>query len=97
MREVLAPYDLSRYCTVVLGCTHFNYFKDSFHRILPEDIAMIDGSSGTVHNLQRVLAEQHLLEPGGGTVTYYTSGRLAESLRPRYENLLQRLDDMLTY
>lgn len=53
LREMLAPYDLSRYCTVVLGCTHFNYFKDSFNRILPEDIAMIDGSSGTVHNLHR--------------------------------------------
>ena len=97
LREMLAPYDLSRYCTVVLGCTHFNYFKDSFNRILPEDIAMIDGSSGTVHNLHRMLAEQHLLETGSGKVTYYISGRLAEALRPRYQSLLQRLDEMLTY
>ena len=58
---------------------------------------MIDGSSGTVHNLHRMLAEQHLLETGSGKVTYYTSGRLAEALRPRYQSLLQRLDEMLTY
>ncbi len=97
LREVLAPYDLSHYCTVVLGCTHFNYFKDSLNKILPEDIAIIDGSMGTVNNLQNVLAEKNLLEQNTGRVQYYTSSRLAEQLRPRYEQLLLRLDEMLTY
>lgn len=97
LREMLAPFDLRQYCTVVLGCTHFNYFKDSFHKILPEDIVMLDGSGGTVNNLHHVLAERGLLENGSGTVQYYTSGRLAEQLRPRYGQLLQRLEAMLTY
>ena len=97
LREVLQPYDLNRYCTVVLGCTHFNYFKDSFHNILPGEITMLDGSSGTVNNLHAVLERHNLLETGSGSVTYYTSGRLAEEMRPRYEMLLKRLDDMLTY
>ena len=97
VQEALAPFDLRRYCTVVLGCTHFNYFKDSFHKILPEDIAMLDGSDGTVNNLQHVLAEKNLLETGTGQVQYVTSGRWAEQLRPKYERLLQRLEEMLTY
>ena len=97
LRQVLAPFDLNRYCTVVLGCTHFNYFKNSFHKILPEDIAMIDGSAGTVNNLYHVLEEQDLLEEQSGKVQYYTSGRSAEQLRPKYEQLLLRLDEMLTY
>jgi glutamate racemase len=97
LREVLQPYDLNRYCTVVLGCTHFNYFKDSFHNILPGEITMLDGSSGTVNNLHAVLERHNLLETGSGSVTYYTSGRSAEEMRPRYEMLLKRLDDMLTY
>jgi len=97
LQEVLAPFDLSRYCTVVLGCTHFNYFKDSLNRILPDEIAILDGSSGTVNNLQHVLAERGLLEQGSGSVQYYTSGRSAECLRPKYERLLRRLDEMLTY
>ena len=97
LREVLQPYDLNRYCTVVLGCTHFNYFKDSFHNILPGEITMLDGSSGTVNNLYAVLERHNLLETGSGSVTYYTSGRSAEEMRPRYEMLLKRLDDMLTY
>ena len=97
LQEALAPFDLRRYCTVVLGCTHFNYFKDSFHKILPEDIVMLDGSDGTVNNLQHVLAEKNLLETGTGQVQYVTSGRWAEQLRPKYERLLQRLEEMLTY
>ncbi len=97
LRDVLAPFNLNRYCTVVLGCTHFNYFKDSFHNILPGEIAMLDGSYGTVNNLYRVLKERNLLENGTGKVQYYTSGRSAEQLRPQYEELLRRLDDMLTY
>ena len=97
LREVLQPYDLNRYCAVVLGCTHFNYFKDSFHNILPGEITMLDGSSGTVNNLHAVLERHNLLENGSGSVAYYTSGRSAEEMRPRYEMLLKRLDDMLTY
>ena len=97
LREQLAPYDLHHYCTVVLGCTHFNFFKDSFHKILPEDIAIIDGSGGTVNNLQHVLERNILRERGEGHISYYTSGKNAEALRPKYERLLQRLDDMLTY
>lgn len=97
LRDVLAAYNLEEYCTVVLGCTHFNYFKDSLRKILPEDTVLLDGSIGTVNNLQRVLAEKNLLEQNTGHVQYYTSGRLAEHLRPRYEQLLLRLDEMLTY
>ena len=97
LRDVLKPYDLTRYCTVVLGCTHFNYFKDSLNRILPEDITMIDGSEGTVRNLRHMLEERDLLEQNSGKVQYYTSGRSAEELRPRYEQLLKRLDEMITY
>lgn len=97
LREILSAFDLEQYCTVVLGCTHFNYFKDSFHKILPEEIIMLDGSDGTVKNLQHVLAEKELLETGQGRVTYYTSGRSAEQQRPHYERLLRRLDKMLIY
>ena len=97
LREATKDFELQQYCTVVLGCTHFNYFKDSFHKILPGEITMLDGSSGTVNNLYHVLEQKGLLETGSGNVNYYTSSRSAEHLRPSYEALLKRLDDMLTY
>ena len=95
LREVTQNLDLQQYCTVVLGCTHFNYFKDSFRNVFGADVTLLDGSHGTVNNLHRVLAERNLLEQNSGTIRYYTSGREAEELRPKYELLLNRLEAML--
>ena len=97
LREVLQERDLAQYCTVVLGCTHFNYFKDSFRNIFGPEVTLLDGSGGTVNNLYRVLEEQHLLEQNTGDIRYYTSGREAEVLRPQYDLLLNRLEKMLNY
>lgn len=52
--------DISRYSALVLGCTHFNYFKDSFRNILPDGARIVDGTLGTVSQLLRRLE----LEPG---------------------------------
>ncbi len=97
LRRSLEPLDLHRYCTVVLGCTHFNYFKDTLHCLLPEDIPMIDGSGGTVNHLQHVLEASSLSEDGGGSVEYYVSGRADTAHSGRYRALLRRLDEMLLY
>ena len=35
----------------MLGCTHFNYFKDSLREILPSNVSIIDGNEGTVKRL----------------------------------------------
>ena len=48
LREALSAYALEKYGELVLGCTHFNYFKDTFRKILPKDVHMIDGSEGTL-------------------------------------------------
>ena len=50
-----------------------------------------------MNNLHRVLAEQHLLEQNTGDIRYYTSGREAKELRPKYDLLLNRLEKMLQY
>ena len=97
LRDVLCEIDINQYCTVVLGCTHFNYFKDSFRNIFGAETMLVDGSVGTVNNLYHVLYTHDLLEQNDGTVRYYTSGREAEELRPHYELLLNRLEEMLHY
>ena len=64
LQEKLSGYELDRYGELVLGCTHFNYFKDTFRKLIPMQMHMIDGSLGTVRQLMRVLdARQQLLEP----------------------------------
>lgn len=47
----LEPYDLSNYSELVLGCTHFNYFKPCFRKLFGKDIEFIDGNGGTVRHL----------------------------------------------
>jgi glutamate racemase len=78
LERKLAAYDLDRYGTLVLGCTHFPHYREIFREILPPGIAIIDGGAGTVRRLQTVLAERGLLATGSGrgTVSFYISGRL---------------------
>jgi glutamate racemase len=60
--EQLAPLDIRQYAAIVLGCTHFLYFKDLLRRKLGGlDIPIIDGNEGTVKNLQRILGSRNLL------------------------------------
>ncbi len=57
---------------VVLGCTHFTYFRDSFRLLFP-DADILDGNAGTVNRLIDLIGGEI---PGEGTVTYLESGRL---------------------
>ena len=96
LREMLEPFSLEEYGELVLGCTHFNYFKDSFHKLLPSDVRMIDGSAGTVNQLKRILEGNGLLEQNEGKVRYFTSGRelTKEQDLQRMEMLHKRLERM---
>lgn len=73
LRQKLEGLDLSRYGAVVLGCTHFLFFKKSMEKVLPPEIQIIDGNLGTVNNLKNKLG-QHLGD-GPGEVTYFLSGK----------------------
>lgn len=82
LRDRLSVYKIESYGELVLGCTHFNYFKDSFQKILPEGVHIIDGSEGTIRQLARVLKETNQLEDSpipdkkdDTRVRYFYSGR----------------------
>ncbi|MDE7273848.1 MAG: glutamate racemase [Lachnospiraceae bacterium] len=109
LQERLMGYELDKYRELVLGCTHFNYFKDTFRGLMPPQIHMIDGSLGTVRQLMRVLDERHeLLEAPAETdvqwqqirhdvcVRYFESGReITDAARLReMEQLHERLELM---
>jgi glutamate racemase len=97
LHSMLAGYDLQAYSTLVLGCTHFNFFKDTFRKIFPAGINIIDGSAGTVNHLADILKEKMLPESPKPSVEYYRSGRKvtnSKTLRHIGE-LHKRLDLML--
>ena len=55
LREELGKFELARLGSLVLGCTHFNYFKDILREILPPHVRIIDGIDGTLNRLSSEL------------------------------------------
>lgn len=103
LRDRLSAYEIEEYGELVLGCTHFNYFKDSFRKILPEGVHIIDGSEGTIRQLARVLENSNQLEgveacdnENDTHVRYFYSGReLKEKSELEYiRQLHERLEKM---
>jgi len=96
LEKELGGRDLSVYGAMVLGCTHFGYFRTTLRRILGEEVQFVEGSNGTVRHLVNVLAERGLLTHTGSGVTYYKSGvEVTDTHTLAFYNMLhKRLDDI---
>lgn len=79
IQEQLQEYNLEDYSELVLGCTHFPFFKGILLKIFPKDTQIIDGSKGVANRLKNVLQENELLANNKIEIEYYYSGRLAEN------------------
>jgi glutamate racemase len=73
LRAATAHLDLAAYGAVVLGCTHFPYYRPQLRALFGPDTALVDGNRGTVNNLCAQLGPR-LPEPGDGSVAYFESG-----------------------
>ena len=79
IKDQLQGYNLEDYSALVLGCTHFPFFKDVLTKIFPKHIQIIDGSNGVANRLKNILEEKNLLGNNKLEIEYYYSGRLAEN------------------
>jgi glutamate racemase len=77
---------------MVLGCTHFPYFRDSFKMYFGEDIDLIDGAEGTVNHLCRVVENmEYSNSKEKENVVYLQSGRTVKDQKTLdFYNLLER-------
>ena len=91
LNEALGERDVSQYQTIVLGCTHFIFYKDVFKKLLGSDIDIIDGNSGTIRRLMQTLEAGAVPLGGSGRITFYASGKSDDETRRRYKALMQRL------
>lgn len=72
--------NLSDYSAIVLGCTHFIFYKEIFQKIMPAHISIIDGNSGTVNHLNNVLKQNDMLNDGSkGEIIIHLSGNGEET------------------
>ena len=85
LEGVFADIDFAKYSSVVLGCTHFNYFKESMRKIIPENVIFVDGIEGTVNHLIHEIGMEDEMEDTADVskkidaTPVYFSGKLVES------------------
>lgn len=99
LNNEFSGYNFNDYSELVLGCTHFNYFKDSFARLFPEDIEIIDGNIGVSNNLKNTLIKNGVIDGAynnvRGKVEYYYSGRSVDDKELEHiRRLHERLEVM---
>ncbi len=76
-KSKLKSYDLTQYSGIVLGCTHFVYFKNILEDILPSYIKIYDGNEGTIRRLKELLniETEKLSENQETKIDFYYSGK----------------------
>ncbi|OMF37774.1 glutamate racemase [Paenibacillus sp. FSL H8-0548] len=71
----LADYDLDQYGIIVLGCTHYPFYKDILRELLPAHIEIVDGNIGTVKRLSALVNRYGIAGSGGsGQVQFMCTG-----------------------
>lgn len=88
LMDEFSGYNLKEYGAVVLGCTHFVFFRKHFKKILPQSVKIIDGNMGTINRLKSVLNSNESAGNSRGSITYYCSGE-KEADDSRYRRYLE--------
>jgi glutamate racemase len=96
LNKELDSVEINNYGTVVLGCTHFLFYRNILKKIIPSHIDIIDGNAGTVNHLSRVLKDRAGSAKGDGSIKWYCSGEPVDDVRrlAEYELLLLILDSV---
>lgn len=83
-------YDINNYDFLVLGCTHFLFFRKTLSKIFPNDCIIIDGSIGVSKMLKKILIDNNLIGNNNLNIKYYYS-----DLEVNDELELNKLDKLL--
>lgn len=78
-KEKLSSFNLDEYVGIVLGCTHFIYFRKYLEKILPEHIKIYDGNEGAVRHLKECIGITENVEKVEPKITFYYSGKRCET------------------
>ncbi|SCA86884.1 Glutamate racemase 2 [Bacillus glycinifermentans] len=91
LKNELSSFELKQYGTIVLGCTHFPFFK----KLFGINVDIISGSIGTAKQLKKILVDYNRLGKGSGSITFYNSGHKIEDeeMISKYKKLFEILDE----
>jgi glutamate racemase len=96
-RSKFAAYNLDDYGIIVLGCTHYPFYRNILRSMLPSHIEIVDGNAGTVRRLSALLNRFGIVGHGSGKVHFMCTGgesayidKMQTSLSYYETNLIQR-------
>jgi glutamate racemase len=79
---------------VVLGCTHFSFFKKTFEKFFGPKTLIVDGNLGTVQNvIQKLKIKEKIKNQNeDNKIKFYFSKKNNSQLQKKYQDLLKKLD-----
>ncbi|MDY3118671.1 MAG: glutamate racemase [Peptoniphilus sp.] len=75
LETILASYPLKEYGALVLGCTHFIWYRPLFRELLPNHVKILDGNAATVRQLMRKL-DENIQRKGEGSLHMAFTGKV---------------------
>lgn len=96
--KLFQQLELSQVSSIVLGCTHYIFIKESIQRIAGAEIELVDGNNGTVKQVERLLRAADLLNGLSITEAPATEVRLINSSNSKalYDLSKQLLEERLS-
>ncbi len=81
LRQFITPLIAQGADTLVLGCTHYPFLRDTIQRIAGEAVTLLDPAEAVARELVRRLADHGSLtsDTGQGSVRFFTSGDVAQA------------------
>lgn len=75
LRGKLGAIDWASYETVVLGCTHFIFYRALIQELVGHRIHVIDGHAGTVNRLVSLVGDRRAVAPRAApSIAFFSSG-----------------------
>lgn len=79
IKKQLKDYKLEEYSELVLGCTHFPFFRETLRKIFPNNVQIIDGGYGVANRLKDILENKEEIGNSQLEITYYYSGKKVDN------------------
>jgi glutamate racemase len=80
LRQFITPLIEQGADTLVLGCTHYPFLRDTIQRVAGEGVTLLDPAEAVARELARRLADSDSLSSASqqGYVQFFTSGDVAQ-------------------
>lgn len=80
LRQFIEPVVAQGADTLVLGCTHYPFLRDTIQRLAGQGVTLMDPAEAVARELVRRLGDQRRTQ-GAGTTRFFTTGDVAQVQR----------------